>query len=252
MIAEGLSFRRGLGFSAEGLGSLDAVSTPPQPPGTDGHLRIGTAQRELALEVLRNAAADERISFDELEGRVPRAVHAVTRADLAAVLDDLLPAARLAELVGSEAPIGEGPGYTWDDPLVLETTGWKEMVLAGPWVVPPFLEIHTSIGGVRLDFTDAEPRSKVIDVVLMVNDWGTTTVIVPEGWGVDTGFTQAEVGYVEARGVRTRAQPGKPRVILRGRTSGQVKVRSATDADRRKTEKFLAKGRPGMPELPRA
>lgn len=216
------------------------------------HLRVGTAQRERALEVIRNAAADERITFDELEGRVPRALGAVTRADLVSVLEDLAPAAEVDAIVGLDAPIGEGPGYSWDDPLVLEGTGWKELVLAGPWIVPPFLEVHTSIGGVRLDFTDAEPRSKVIDLVLMVNDWGTTTIIVPEGWGVDTGATQAEVGYVEARGVRTRAHAGKPRIILRGRTSGQVKVRSATDGDRRRSEKFLAKGRPGMPELPRA
>lgn len=218
----------------------------------EGHLRVGTAQRELALEALRNAAADERISFEELEARVPRAVAAVTRDDLSGVLDDLLPADRLAELLGSDAPIGEGPGYVWDDPLVLEGTGWRELHVAGPWAVPPFLEVHSSIGGVRLDFTQAVPKSKVIDLALVVNDWGTTTIIVPEGWGVDTAATQAEASYVEARGVRTRAQRGKPRIIVRGRTTGQVKVRTATEADRRAAERFLAKGRPRMPELPSA
>ena len=59
------------------------MSTTPQPgPGRELHLRVGTAQRERALELIRNAAADERITFDELEGRVPRALGAVTRADL--------------------------------------------------------------------------------------------------------------------------------------------------------------------------
>lgn len=234
--------------------SLDAVSmvpSPPTPP-SDGHLRVGTTQRELALEALRNAAADERITFDELEGRIPRALHAVTRADLTSVLEDLLPAARLAELLDSDAPAGEGPGYTWDDPLVLEREGWKELTVAGPWVVPPFLELHTSIGGAWLDFTEAVPASKVIDLVLMINDWGTLTIIVPEGWGVDTGAAQAEASYVEARGIRTRAQRGKPRIILRGRTTGQIKVRNPKDSDRRKAEKFLTKGRAGMPELPPA
>ena len=62
-------------------------------PGLDRqlHLRVGTSQRERALAEIRNAAADERITFDELEGRVPRALGAVTRADLASVLEDLLP-----------------------------------------------------------------------------------------------------------------------------------------------------------------
>ena len=34
---------------------------------------------------------------------MPRAVHAVNRADLVAVLDDLLPADRLADLLGAPA-----------------------------------------------------------------------------------------------------------------------------------------------------
>ena len=230
---------------------MDAKTTP-QSPGRELHLRVGTAQRERALEVIRNAAADERISFDELEGRVPRALGAVTRADLASVLDDLLPATAVDELLGGDPAVGEGPGYSWDDPLVLEGRSWHELMVAGDWVVPPFLEVHASIGGVRLDFSESVPRSKVIDLVLVVNDWGTTTIVVPEGWGVDTQGTQAEVSYIETRGVRTRAQAGKPSIIVRGRTSGQVKVKVADDRDRRKAQKWLDKGRPGLPELPSA
>lgn len=214
------------------------------------HLRVGTTQRELALEAIRNSAADERITFDELEGRVPRALGAVTRADLVAVLEDLLPAAEVDAIIGSDLPLGEGPGYTWDDPLVIEGTGWRELKVAGPWVVPPFLEVHSSIGGVWLDFSQAVPRSTVIDLVLVVNDWGTTKITVPEGWGVDTIGTQAEVGYIETRGVRTRARHGLPRIIVRGQTSGQVKVKVTDERARRKAQRFLDAGRPGMPELP--
>lgn len=225
-----------------------AVSGSPLS-GPNGHLRVGTAQREQALEVLRNAAADERISFDELEGRVPRALHATTRDDLAAVLADLLPTERVEEIVGGEPPLGEGPGYSWEDPLILESERWTELAVVGPWVVPPFLEVQTSIGGVRLDFTQATARSKVIDVVLMINDWGTATIVVPEGWGVDTGGTQGEVGMMEARGVRTRARPGMPRIILRGRTSGALRVRMTTPSDERRAARLIAKGRAGLPEL---
>ena len=108
------------------------MSTTPQPgPGRELHLRVGTAQRERALELIRNAAADERITFDELEGRVPRALGAVTCAGLVAVLEDLVPAAEVDAVVGLDAPIGEGPGYSWDDPLVLEGTGWKQLTVSG-------------------------------------------------------------------------------------------------------------------------
>ncbi len=49
---------------------MDAVSTTPQGPGRELHLRVGTAQRERALEVIRNAAADERITFAGAVARV--------------------------------------------------------------------------------------------------------------------------------------------------------------------------------------
>ena len=142
-----------------------AVSGSPLS-GPNGHLRVGTAQREQALEVLRNAAADERISFDELEGRVPRALHATTRDDLAAVLADLLPTERVEEIVGGEPPLGEGPGYSWEDPLILESERWTELAVVGPWVVPPFLEVNASKGPVLLDFQRAGMLTPVIDIVV--------------------------------------------------------------------------------------
>ena len=44
---------------------------------------------------------------------------------------DLVPAAEVDAVVGLDAPIGEGPGYSWDDPLVLEGTGWKQLTVSG-------------------------------------------------------------------------------------------------------------------------
>ena len=41
---------------------------------------------------------------------MPRALHAVTRGDLATVLDDLLPAAEVDHVVGGELPRGTGAG----------------------------------------------------------------------------------------------------------------------------------------------
>ena len=72
----------------------------------DGQLRVTRGQREHVIELLRNAAADGRLSFEELEARVPRADNAMVRADLAAVLVDLVPAAQLAAEVGDAAPAG--------------------------------------------------------------------------------------------------------------------------------------------------
>ena len=217
----------------------------------DLHLRVGTAQREGALEVLRNAAADERITFAELEARVPQVLHAVTRRDLLAVLDDLVPAGEIDGVVGGEAPLGTGEGYTWDNPLVLETEGWTELYVAHAWEVPPFLEVHSSIGGVRLDFTDAIPRARIIDLVLVVTA-GTTHLIVPDGWAVDVSSLQSTVSMMSVTGVRTRPKPGLPRIVVRGQTNGGVYVRRTNDRDRKRAAKHLAQNRGIPPELPRA
>lgn len=219
---------------------------------SEAHLRVGTAQREAALEVLRNAAADERITFEELEARVPRALHAITRGDLIAVLDDLLPAAEVDHVVGGELPQGSGAGYSWDDPLVLEVDGWTELYVAHAWEVPPFLEVHASIGGVRLDFSEAIPRAKVIDLVISCVNWGTTHLIVPEGWGVDIASWQTEVSTLQLQGVRTRPRRGLPRIIVRGQTAGAVYVRQPNDRDRKRAAKQLLRNGGTPPALPRA
>lgn len=218
---------------------------------TDRLLRVGIAERERALEILRNAAAEDKLSFDELEGRIPQALHARTRADLASILDDLIPAAELDGAIGGATSLGAGPGYTWDEPLVFEGTGWSTMTIAGPWVVPPFLEVHSSsVGGVRLDFSQARPASQIIDLVISMHGYGTMTMIVPAGWGVDSTAAQADVNHVQTTGVRTRPTKGLPRVIVRGRTNGAVKVRTTTRADLARATKLAAKGGLALPSGP--
>ena len=229
-----------------------SLPTEPDPQRRELHLRVGTAQREAALEVLRNAAADERITFEELEARVPRALHAVTRGDLTTVLDDLLPAAEVDHVVGEELPRGSGAGYSWEDPLVLEVEGWTELYVAHAWEVPPFLEVHASSGGVRLDFSEAIPRAKVIDLVIVCGSWGSTHLIVPDGWGVDMASWQTEVSTLQLQGVRTRPRPGLPRIIVRGQTSGMVYVRRPNERDRKRAAKQLRRNGGTPPALPRA
>ncbi|MGA4670484.1 DUF1707 SHOCT-like domain-containing protein [Propionibacteriaceae bacterium Y1923] len=220
--------------------------------GHDRHLRVGTSQRELALEILRNAAAEDKLTFDELEARVPRALGAVTRADLVEVLNDLVASAEIDEVLGTAVTIGEGPGYTWDEPLVFESKGWSLMTIAGPWVVPPFLEVHCSIGGLRIDFSEARATSRIIDLVVMASSYGSTTIIVPEGWGVDSAAYQTDVNNFTSAGVRTRPDKGFPRVIVRGRTNGTVQVRHPKPSDVKHAAKVAAKGKLALPAPPRA
>ncbi|MGA4506906.1 DUF1707 SHOCT-like domain-containing protein [Propionibacteriaceae bacterium G1746] len=218
------------------------MTSEPSNGGDNRHLRIGITEREHALDVLRNAAADDRITFDELEARVPVALNARTRGDLAQVLHDLVPVEDLDGVLGDASSAGEGPGYTWDDPVRLQGgSNFDEVTIEGPWHVPPFLEVASSWGGARLDFTQATTRTKVIDLVLMASA-GTATIIVPEGWGVDSTAFQAERTTMEQRNVWSRPDKGMPRIVLRGHSSGAVKVRRTSERDRKRVAKKLAKG----------
>ena len=81
------------------------MSDLPQPADRR-QLRVSDADREQAAEVLRQAAGDGRITFDELDQRLEAAYAARTYGDLTEVTADLpapgQPSARAA---------GHGPGH---------------------------------------------------------------------------------------------------------------------------------------------
>lgn len=124
----------------------------------DGHVRITPAQRDRALAALRDAAADERLRFEELEARSDAVLRASTRDDLASVLYDLLPGAALEATVSDLLPVSSAPGMSWDTPLLFEGEHWwKTRQIRGEWDVPPFIEVVASQGSVLLDFLQARP-----------------------------------------------------------------------------------------------
>src|SRR5205823_12562238 len=74
------------------------VMTGPQGPAAAGRdlLRAGHAEREQAIESLKDAFVDGRLTMDELDARAGRALAARTCAELAALTADIPPAARPA------------------------------------------------------------------------------------------------------------------------------------------------------------
>ncbi|MGJ3508500.1 DUF1707 SHOCT-like domain-containing protein [Enemella sp. A6] len=206
----------------------------------DDGLRVSNLQRENAAAQLRDAAGDGRIGFDELTPRLDRAFGAVTRADLIDVLKDLVEADKLHEVITDERVAGDGPGYRWDTPLVLDTK--ESLTKIGEWEVPPFLEVVTGWSTVRLNFMQARPATKLIDLVL-ISGGGTMILVVPEGWGVDTERLQVSGASSEAKSrVSTRPTGDNPRLIVRGRCAGRLTVRHPQGFDRwqlRRHEKKL-------------
>jgi hypothetical protein len=74
------------------------MMTGPQGPAAAGRdlLRAGHAEREQAIESLKDAFVDGRLTMDELDARAGRALAARTCAELTVLTADIPPAARPA------------------------------------------------------------------------------------------------------------------------------------------------------------
>lgn len=202
-----------------------AVNLLPEVP--DGRLRVTSSQRDQTVTVLRDAAADGRLEFDELDQRVGVALGATTRDELARLLADLIPASGMGAALTTPVPIGDGPGYRWEEPLLIQGARLRTTIRSGVWEVPPFMEVNTGfMASVRIDMAHATSRARVIDLVVN-SAGGTITLVVPSGWGVDTENVQASsLGYAISSRLPTRPRPGAPRIMVRGRTFGRLSVRN--------------------------
>ena len=205
-------------------------------------LRIGHAERDRAVETLREAAGDGRLTLDELDERITAALSARTRGDLEPLLADLVPSESMLEAI---VPVTEGvrirePGATWQDPLVL-IARWDDVVRAGPWAVPPFLELNPVASNVKLNFVDARAPHEIIDIHL-IGGAGDAVLIVPEGWGVDIQRVQKGMGSLRSS-VSPKPVGRFPLVIVRGKTSiGGLKVRHPNRFDTWQRDRRLAQG----------
>lgn len=104
-------------------------------------VRASHADRDQIVEVLRDAAAEGRLTGEELDERVESALTARTLRDLAALTTDL----------SADRP---HPGITAPDVVKIEKR-FGAAHWTGTWVVPRRMEIRLTVGNAKLDFTDA-------------------------------------------------------------------------------------------------
>lgn len=121
-----------------------AVPAPERTARPAPEIRVSHADRDLAVEVLREAAGDGRLTAGELDERVEAALSARTGSDLAVLTADL-PAPSAA------------PGSQPKD-LVKINQRFGDIGRTGRWVVPKRMEIKATAGDVKLDFTEADGR----------------------------------------------------------------------------------------------
>jgi hypothetical protein len=178
-----------------------------------GELRASHADRDQVAEVLRVAAGDGRLSPEELDDRLERALTARTYAELAALTADL-PATPGAPVV----PAGAGAVSATPKDLVRIHVHGSSARRDGHWVVPKELDVKVRGGGVTLDFTEAVIVLPVLRITAEVRGGGLTLITRP-GIVVDADDISVRGGSV------TPSEPPGPGVpvLLRVEITGSVR-----------------------------
>jgi hypothetical protein len=148
-------------------------------------LRVSDADRDHVTELLRQAATEGRLTFDELDERLGQALAAKTYADLEAVTSDLPGAALAAPATGRLAARAYLPDRVGGTPGARTSVGIMTCASrAGNWVVPRRFTAIAVMGNVDLDLRNArfaERRVKIRAFCLM----GCVNIIAPDDIEVD-------------------------------------------------------------------
>lgn len=175
----------------------------PQPsepdPRTD--LRASDSDREAVAERLREAAGDGRLDLDELQERLDRTFAAKTYGQLVPLVSDLPEGAGFA---------AEAEREEQDQPPVVITGGGGGDVRKGYWKVPPRILVRGGIGGVKLDFTQAELRGRSVEIQAH-GEVGGVVLVLPEGWNFELDHSEAGLSGVTNKATRPPT-PGAPTV----------------------------------------
>lgn len=179
-----------------------------------GEIRVSDLERDAAVARLRDRAADGTLTFEELTGRVERALTARTRAELAQLEADL-------PRTGSpSSPSARAKGARrWFVGILGEATA------KGRWRCADRLGAFSFMGGCELDLRRAVIDSSEVTITA-VAFLGSIRVYVPEGVEVElTGVPIMGGKSLDLADVPP--VPGAPRIVVRGFTFlGGVDVRS--------------------------
>jgi hypothetical protein len=179
-----------------------------------GQLRASDADRDKVAGVLHAAYAEGRISYEEHSERTTAALNARTFDDLAALTNDLVPAAReRAALV----PVPDAPEIDRVTAMLAETK--RE----GSWVAPRTIHVNVFVGSAVVDLTEATFASRQVDINC-TQFLGGIVVRVPPGTTV-----RVEAANVLAdTSVKEIGDPddARPTVVIRGTNIlGDISVR---------------------------
>jgi hypothetical protein len=178
---------------------------------------VRAEDKQRATEFVKQLYAAGGIDEAHLEVGIEKLLAATTDAELAEVVRSLPPPVTFTRA-----------DRRLSGPLEIHS-GMGRLRLAGRWQLAGQTHISADLGSVRLDLTDAEFDDHVIDLHVYTG-WGTITMIVPRGVGVQI---LRHRGRVSSR--LDPPVPGFPLIRLDVTTNiGRVHLRHPGTQDRRR------------------
>ena len=176
----------------------------PNRPALDH--RAADSDRDATAQRMRDAAAEGRLDFAELEERLDSVYASRTLGELKALVRDLGVTAS-TEVV----------------PLDLRTRSGS-LAKEGFWRVPSHITAECTSGRIKLDFTQVECSHRDVKIDVMARS-GSIVLVVPKGWVVDLDQATAKSGTIVNR-VRERRDRDSPTLHVHGRVlSGRISAR---------------------------
>jgi hypothetical protein len=178
-------------------------------------LRASHADRDRVAEQLRVAAGDGRLTMEELDERLEKALGARTGSELAVLVTDL-PA------VGPTGSALEASAQAKELTRIEVSSGSAKR--DGRWVVPRAAEVKVGSGSVKLDLTQAVLTGPILQVQATVRSGSLTIVTKP---GIEVVMDSVSVSSGSAK-VRQPKEAGSVPTVLRVEVSGKVNSGSIT------------------------
>ena len=165
-------------------------------------VRASDPERDATVERLRDAAAEGRLTLEELTDRIEAASNAVMRSELVPLTTDL--------------PVAVGQRT---EPAEVRKVG--DIKRTGAWVVPAECRFRSYFGAVIVDLREATITAQEVRIDART-PFGNIVLLVPEGVDVEVR-ANALIGKLKQE--QSPAVHGAPRIILTGGTwFGDVKI----------------------------
>ncbi len=172
-------------------------------------LRASYDDRDRVVELLRVSAGDGRLTAEELDERLERAMTARTYGELARLVADL-PAE------GSAASPMTAPQAPQAKEVARIDIRSGHVQRVDRWVVPQRMEVKVTSGHVKLDFTEAVIAQPSLKLDIDVRS-GYVTLVTKPGIVVDADDVAIRSGHVKVRTPWGSDVPVQLRIEVTGR-----------------------------------